>query len=73
MQYIKYYNAKSNTYLWVNKNINTLDFDDYLQIPSKNIDIDGVYLSPQSTRQIAIYRDPFTNQLKIINRDFHNT
>lgn len=66
--YQKFYNAKSNSYIWLNSELLNSDFDDILQVKIDCKELEGVYMNRKSHRQLAIYLDAFTNSWKFTNR-----
>lgn len=68
-RYERFYNAKSNSYIWLNTELLNSDFDDVLQIKLDCKEIGGIYMNRKLNRQLAIYLDAFTNSWKFTNRN----
>lgn len=68
LNYIRLYCAKSDTFIWLNKKLVNINFNDVFQSKINSEDISGIYLDDNAKYKIAIYNDPFTNQWMIENR-----
>lgn len=68
LKYKRFYNAATNTHIWLNSKIAKLEFKDSLQTKLDPASIQGIYLETNNDQQLAIYLDHFSKQWVIENK-----
>lgn len=66
-KYIKFYSTKSNSFIYLNKDLIDTNFDDILQVGIDPENLCGLYNSMDNNHSIVIYKDYLDGNYKIKN------